>query len=250
MIRRWGPRIGGVIILLGVMLFLLAKLSPSGGSLYELIRGEFDVFPLIAQRACRTLTRWLIAFAIGISTGMLLGWVLGLGRLSRVLIQPSYDFLRFIPVVLMIPIIRKVGLTGEWMYYVLTGWTGTWITALQIARGVRSASRDQIERVTCLNWGRLKRARHIYLRWVSEYLAGSIEQTGTACFLVLIAVEMLGPVVSGREGLGTSISDGVVAARADLQLLHLVAAGCIGITVGYGCRGVARFLPRAIPEVR
>lgn len=241
MIRRWGPTTVGVLTLLVVILYFLAKLSPVGDPLAGFSQHQFA---LLLLRSIHTLIRWFGALVIGVVGGLLLGTMLGLGRLSRDLIVPSFDFLRFIPVVLMIPIIRRSGLTGEWMYFVLTGWTGVWITTLQIARGVRSASRDQMERAACLNWGRFKRARHIQFRWVCEYLAGSIEQAGTACFLVLIAVEMLGPIILGEEGLGNSIIEHMTANRPDLQVLDLVAAGCIGLFVGYGCRGIARLLPR------
>lgn len=191
----------------------------------------------------RTSGQWLAGYATGVSAGIVAGALFGLSRFADRIGRPTYAFLRFIPVVVTLHVLRPFFKYERILATVLVGWTAAWIMTLVVAHGLQGMDKAQVERAICLGWSPQKRFFLIHIRWLSEFVAAGLEQAATACFLVTITVEMFLPHVIGREGIGSALYAFDFA--PGLRLLYAGLSGVIGIALALIARTIGRLLPKA-----
>lgn len=184
----------------------------------------------------QTLAQFAIGLVIGVVAGVVLGVLLGTIPLLQRLTFYTFEFLRFIPAVVYIPILLLLMGARPQLAIILAAVGALWPVMYQTYYGVAGISsilRDT-GRVFGLRTG--QRLRSIVIPSVSPFLATGLRIAAAHALVVVVAVE----IITSVEGLGRDIEmytiNGVIP---ELYALVFVV-GIIGLLVN----GLLEFIER------
>jgi ABC-type nitrate/sulfonate/bicarbonate transport system permease component len=181
----------------------------------------------ILVSSIRGLTGFVIGFTLGVLTGILTG------RSPKIylILGGLLLFLRWTPVLALLPLTIRVGGLGEepkifliaWAcYFVSWAYTHTAITKLNPAYVLWSNS---------LGLGLFDRLFKVYLPAISPALIGAARVALAIAIIVVVAAELGGTLQDGffRDGLGYRISRAIDTNRNDINIACILTFGMIGV---------------------
>jgi sulfonate transport system permease protein len=247
-LRRLPTSVLGVLGLLAVILLwhlvtaagLVSKafLSSPAATVDALVwgLGKGDLKGQLAATTWRMLNGWLLA-SIGAIT---LGSLIGISQTARAYLRPTLAFARSLPASAVIPIaISLVGL-GPSMVLGVVVFGSVWPTLLATVQGFANVEPRLQDVAQVLRLSHFAYVGKIGLpNAVPDILAGMRLSLTIALILAVI-----GEMLSGQEGLGSTILLAARAFRAADLYAGLVLLGLVGLLSSYGLIWVERRLTR------
>lgn len=183
-----------------------------------------------------TLTRVGLSVVYSLAVGVLFGLVLGKLRAVWLIVQPTVDFFRSIPITFFLPAATLLaGSTKAYLPWVLATIPCALIMLLQIRQGVERISPERVHAFELLSGSRsaTKLFWHLTLREVIPEIVGGL-RLATSYAIVLVSVLEYMSIGSERPGFGLMIlrlSD----RQGDAPALFagIVAFGLLGFSLNW-----------------
>ena len=174
-----------------------------------------------------TLQMALIGLVISVLIAVPLGFLIGLSRFSYRSTKFTFDFMKVIPPIVVIPIaILVIGPTVA-MGVALVVFANVFSIAIQTAYGVRDADPVLLETMRCYRMGLAKQIR--YAR-----LPSAAVQIGIALRLAIAAslvVSVVAGLVGGAGGLGSLLALTQSSGNADQTYAIILFLGIVGVAL-------------------
>jgi ABC-type nitrate/sulfonate/bicarbonate transport system permease component len=193
----------------------------------------------LLRAAAHTLRTSLVATAIAVTAGGLLGMAIGLLVPVRRYLMATIDFLRTIPAVALVPVamlaIGPIGTTE----LVVAAFAATWPVVVNTAAGAASAQPRHDDVARTLHLSRAETFRKVQVPTaVPAWLVGAQLATVFA-FLVAIVTEML----MYPRGLGGGIVEAFHALAPARMWAYVLVCGLLGVLLNTALRIARRALP-------
>lgn len=214
------------------------QILPSPHSVWLAFREVYDSGELTANLAI-SLHRLLSGFLLGASGGLLFGVTMALSPTVRAYFGFSFEALRQIPTLVLIPVLILVFGIGETLKIV--------ILVKAVFFPVALAAREAVKQlpVTWLELGRVYRLRpwtsfrRIVLPAVLPPVLTGLRIALGRAWMILVAVELL----AADSGIGQMIEMGRQMLRLDTVLVCVLLTAVIGGVLDLGLRGLESLLP-------
>lgn len=197
-------------------------LPSPGQTLAALVEGlrQGDLAARTGATLERMLYGWLIASAVGVAAGALVG----LSARARTWLLPGLELLRPLPATALLPVgIALLGLTPGMLLAVI-GFGAAWPVLLATAQGVASIDPRLHEVARLLRIGRSAfLTRFVLPHALPDILAG-MRLSLTASLIVGVVGEML----TAQEGLGTTVLEAARSFRSADLYAGVVILGVVG----------------------
>lgn len=179
------------------------------------------------QAIGNTMSAWAVGLALSVLIGIPLGFLVGSTELARRLTTPTIDFLRTIPVIILVPLAALLWGSGSTMKIVLIVFSSVWPMLIQAAYGIRAV--DPVARQTFAAYGMpwADRVRHLYLPSAAPYLATGLRLSAVMSLLVAIGVEIIG----SAPGIGYEIGIRQANALVGASFVYLLTAAVLGLLI-------------------
>jgi NitT/TauT family transport system permease protein len=182
----------------------------------------------------RVLGAFLLAAALGIPLGILMGSF----RIFESLLQPLAEFVRYVPVPALIPVILLLFGIGE-TSKVAVIFAGTFFQlALMVADEIRRVPLDLLQICYTLGGTRLEAVRRVLVPGALPGIFDTLRVCNGLAWTWVIVAELLG----ANEGLGFRIVKYQRYLQTDKIFLYLVVIGLIGLLLDWGFRRLQRTL--------
>jgi ABC-type nitrate/sulfonate/bicarbonate transport system permease component len=175
----------------------------------------------------QTLSGWAVAWLLALAIGVPLGLLIGASRVGYLLARVTIDFLRPIPSVALIPLLVLLFGTRPQLKIALGAFGGVFPLLFQTMYGVGDV--DPVARESARSFGLSRRA---IVGWVVLPTCAPFVATGArlAASVVLLLV-VTGEYVVGVSGIGRSVLDAQSSGNYEQMYAYVVTAGLIGLAV-------------------
>lgn len=182
-----------------------------------------------------SLLRALVGFFIGFTIGVLAGILTGRYLKVFLIIGGLLLFLRWTPVLALLPITIRIGGLGEGPKIFLVAWACLFISWAYTHVSVSKLDPALIWWSDSLGLNFIQRLFKVYAPSVSPSLIGAARVGLAIALMVVVAAELGGTIQEGffREGLGYRISRAIETNRNDINIACILTFGTIGITMDY-----------------
>lgn len=200
------------------------RLLPPLGVVLATAAQELDQGRLLQDLAA-SLARDLGGFAIGSTSGLLLGVALGSWRLADRLLSPSFDAFKQIAIFAWIPLISMwfgIGEAAKVAFVALAAFTPMVVNAME---GVRNASRQLVEVAAVLTFSRRQLLARVILPSAAPSLLTGLHLALIYAWLATIGAEYF---MTAGPGIGGLIIEGRERFRMDYVLLGVLVLGSVG----------------------
>lgn len=199
--------------------------------------GSLDGTPLwehLASSLMRVFGAFLLAAAIGIPVGLLMG----ASRIARGLLDPPIEFYRPLPPLAYLPLMVIWFGIGELSKILLIFLACFAPVALAARAGVLSASQDQINAARSMGASRLQVMLHVILpAALPDILVGLRIGMGVG-WTTLVAAEM----VAANAGIGQLVLNASNFLRTDVVVMGILLIGALACLFEFGMRALERVL--------
>lgn len=179
----------------------------------------------------RALTGFFIGFTIGVLTGIMTG------RYTKVflVIGGILLFLRWTPVLALLPLTIRIGGLGEWPKIFLVAWACLFISWTYTHVAVSKLNPAMVWWSDSLGLNFKQRLFKVYAPAVSPSLIGAARVGLAISLIVVVAAELGGTLQDGffREGLGYRISRAIETNRNDINIACILTFGTIGVALDF-----------------
>jgi len=208
--------------------------EPSFG--ISIFTGDYYRDILVSCR--RVAISFLVATALGIPFGLLLGW----SRKFRGYVFSVFELLRPIPVIAWVPLAILMFNGQETPVIFLVTMSSFFATALNTKLGVESIDQSCIRAARCLGAKPRQVFVHVILPGALPYMFTGL-QIGMGCAWFSLVV---GEMVAGQFGLGYRINTAYVTVAYPTMVISMLTLGL----VGYGSSALIRLLGNALMRWR
>ncbi|MEX3967231.1 ABC transporter permease [Paraburkholderia sp. EG286B] len=184
-----------------------------------------------------SLAREACGFAIGATTGFLLGGALGLSRIAARVVGPSFDTFKQISLFAWIPLISVWFGLGDAAKVVFLSLAALLPVAAHTCDGIHAVPRQYVELAQALRYSRLQLVRYVLLPAALPSIFTGLYLALIYSWLATLGAEYL--LVAG-SGIGNLLIDGSEQFRMDLVLFGIVVVGAIGWALNALARRVER----------
>ena len=202
----------------GVTTVVKEWLSPSptyGLSLYT-----EEYYKHIVVSIWRVAQAFLLATALGVPVGLLLGWSRGF----KEYVFPVFETLRPIPILAWVPLAIVMFIATESAVVYLAFLASFFATALNTMLGVESIDESYIRAANCLGANQRQVFRHVIIPGALPFIFTGLQISMGVSWFSLVAAEM----VSGQYGLGYMIWTSYVMVRYPTIVIGMVTLGIVG----------------------
>jgi ABC-type nitrate/sulfonate/bicarbonate transport system permease component len=168
----------------------------------------------------RVTQAFLLATALGVSTGLLLGW----SRKFKEYVFPIFEMLRPIPILAWVPLAIVMFIATESAVIFLAFLASFFATALNTMLGVESIDESYIRAANCLGANRWQVFRHVIIPGAMPFIFTGLQISIGVSWFSLVAAEM----VSGQYGLGYVINTSYMMVRYPTIVIGMVTLGAVG----------------------
>jgi len=181
---------------------------------------DYTIIGHVLQSLRRIFTTLLIAWATGISFGILTGW----NRKADALLTPLFTAFRSIPPLAWIPLITIWFGTGEGsqMLIVYTGSIASIVVNTQA--GLKNVTKMYLDVGTVFNASPRQMLFQIAIPSALDAIFAGVRTSTSAAWMVVLAAEMLG----GKSGVGFLIVRGMDSLDLPLVLMSMIVIGIVG----------------------
>lgn len=244
-------RLGG-LVLMSLLFLLWSCFSASGHPLAVHIPSPCSVarvmaeeISLIASSVLVSLRRTLLAFVLGGSVGMALGFMHGILPLFRRITGPCIEGLRPLPSVALIPLALLLVGMGDGLNVLVAAFACAWPIFVSTYDGVLGVSPVLQDAAKVMGMGRYDIVRSVIFPASLPAVATGVRISLGIAFAVEISVEMVVP----KQGLGALATTAAFAGQNALLYAAIVVAAVVGCVIGLACRRLEDlFLRRYGPE--
>lgn len=174
-----------------------------------------------------TVQMAVIGFAISVVIAIPLGILIGLSRFSYRSTKFTFDFLKVIPPIVLIPIaILVIGPTLA-MGVALVVFANVFSMAIQTAYGVRDADPVLLETMRCFRLGLAKQIRYARLPSAAVQIGIGMRLAISASLVVAVVAGLVG----GAGGLGSLLALTQSSGNADATYAIILFLGIIGVAL-------------------
>jgi ABC-type nitrate/sulfonate/bicarbonate transport system permease component len=174
-----------------------------------------------------TLVDVVIATLIVTVLGLVLGIAMGRSEVVRSLIEPTSQFLRPIPAIVVLPLLLLVcGPTNE-LAIVLAVVGGIWPMVIQAEVGVRSVDPVTLDTGRAMGLSAWRTQTAIVLPSALPFFATGARIAGSLTLMLMIGAGILG----GAPGLGHSVMLAQQSGQSAVVFANLLWSGAIGLGV-------------------
>jgi len=163
---------------------------------------------------------FLLATAIGVPLGLLLGW----SQRFREYVFPIFETLRPIPPLAWIPLAILMFQGRETPIIFLTFLASFFATTLNTMLGVRSIDETYIRAARCLGANDMQIFRHVIIPGSLRSIFNGLQISIGVAWFSLVAAEM----VSGEYGLGYMINTGYTMIAYPTIIIGMITLGMVG----------------------
>ncbi|WFE63149.1 ABC transporter permease [Micromonospora sp. WMMD714] len=247
--RRWGPTPDWVLGVAGVVtMFVLWDLVVRAGAISvdslpypaaTLQRaGELLVDATFLTEVVQTLWAWLLAMlvasAVGIPLGLVLGYFSALYRPSSSVVHAG----RSIPSSAFLPIAILLFGLGTQMKVSLAIYAIFWPILLNSMYGVRDTEPLMLATGRSMGWTRTRLLTRVVLPSAAPSIATGLRVASSTALIVVLSAELLG----ATNGVGTVITTYQQAQRPDFVYAGILLVGLLGMGLYYGFNLVERLV--------
>lgn len=236
-------RLLAIAALIGIwQLVILSGTMPSmAPDVPEIFRAIVEVLGLsvfwtaIAKTMTAALSGWLIAVAVGVTLGLLVGSISYLDRSTSILI----DFGRSFPVLALMPVVIMLLGSNTRMEIVVVSLSCLWPVLMQTIYGARRQEAAVADTVRVFRIPKGLWFRRVLLPGALPFIATGVRISASIAILVAVGVEVL----SQAPGIGREITLAQESQDWDLAFAYLFFAGLMGWGIALGLQTLeTRFL--------
>lgn len=194
----------------------------------------------LGEHVSVSLMRLVSGFGFGSVAGIAFGLLVGLSPRLDAYTAPTFQVLRQIPSVALIPLFILVFGIGETFKVVIVAKASFFIVGLAVHDAVRSLPARYLEVAAVLRFSRLQVIRKVVLpAIVPDTLTGVRIALGRS-WMVLVGAELL----AAENGLGQMMEMGRQMFRLDVVMVGVVLTGLVGLALDRGFRLLEAYLMR------
>jgi sulfonate transport system permease protein len=185
-----------------------------------------------------SLYRLLLGFSLGGAAGVALGALLATSRQAQIYLRPTFQVLRQVPTLSLIPLFILLFGIGETLKIVIIVKSTIFPVAIATLEGVGNIPRDyrDVGRAYRLGpWAQFRRI--LFPATVPALLTGVRIALGRS-WMVLVAVELL----AADSGIGQMMEIGRQMLRLDIVMVGVIVTGTLGFAFDRGLRWLERAL--------
>lgn len=192
-----------------------------------------------------TARNTLVGFLLGISSGFLMGLVLGRSELLSRIFSPFIVAVNSIPRIALAPIIILAFGIGD-VSKVVTSWiVVVFLVFFNTFEGARSVDRGYIDAARLLGASRWHVTRTVVIPSTLAWVFASLTP---AASLALIGV-IVGEFIAARLGIGRLIIESQARAEAAGMMVAVIVLMCLGLILSLGIGRLQRYLLRWQPHM-
>ncbi len=200
--------------------------APSAWAILAATARELAQGPL-ATAAAQTAYAWAVGFLVAVAVGVSLGVLVGLSRWAEAATGLLFDFLRPIPAVALVPVaIVLLGL-GLRMQTFLTVFAAVWPMLFNTRYGVRNVDPLQIDSARVQGVGGVELVRRVVLPAALPSIFTGLRLSASIAVVVTVVTEL----VAAGTGLGHYIDQNQQVGNAPEAFAGVLAAGVLGYLV-------------------
>jgi ABC-type nitrate/sulfonate/bicarbonate transport system permease component len=179
--------------------------------------------------------RALLGFGLGFSFGVLTGLLTGKYQRLYLIFGGLLLFLRWTPVLALLPITIRVGGLGEEPKIFLIAWACYFVSWIYTHVAVTKINPAYVWWSDSLGLSTVKRLFSVYIPAISPALIGAARVALAIAILVVVAAELGGTVQNGffRDGLGYRISRAIETNRNDINIACILTFGILGTLLDF-----------------
>ncbi|MBA3314917.1 MAG: ABC transporter permease subunit [Planctomycetaceae bacterium] len=208
----------------------LPSVAELAGAIAEMVRSGTYLHDILVS-SIRGLAGFFVGFGLGSLTGMLTGryvrFFLAVGGLLL--------FLRWTPVLALLPITVRVAGIGEGPKIFLIAWACYFISWTYTHVAVAGLNPAYVWWSDSLGLSVIARFWKVYAPAVAPTLVGGARVALAVAMIVVVAAEFSGTFQEGffRDGLGYRISRAVETNRNDINVSCIITLGLLGIALDF-----------------
>jgi sulfonate transport system permease protein len=187
-----------------------------------------------------SLYRLFAGFGIGSIAGLVFGVLLGLSSSLRAYVEPTFNVLRQLPTVALIPLFILVFGIGETFKVFIVIKATFFVVGLAVHDAVRALSSRYAEVAQIYCFTRWQVIHGIVLPSIIPATLTGVRIALSRAWMVLVGAELL----AAESGLGQMMELGRQMFRLDIVMLGVVLTGVIGFSLDRGFRLLERHLMR------
>lgn len=222
-----------VIAVFGMSPFILPQPEVVAGSLGELLT-ESGIWGHVRTTLIEAVVGFLIALALGVLLGALLGKVVWLERASRPLVVAT----QVVPKVALIPLFVVWFGFGVTSKIIMAAILGFFPIMLNVLLGVRSVDPGHRDVMRSINANRRATFWHLELRSTLPYVFAGMEVGIVFATIGAIVGEYLG----GNEGLGFLVVSSLNALNAPRLFAVIIMLAALGFVLFFAVTTMKRFV--------
>jgi NitT/TauT family transport system permease protein len=214
-------------------------LSPPQSVVATLIAGvrpDGDIWPEIWPSLGRGLEGFVIALALGISGGIVVGSV----TLLEKILAPILLFFRNLSILALFPVFLLFFGIGEESKIAIVAWASFWPIFISTTSAVKGVERILINAARTLGAGRSYIFAHVVLPAAFPNIFPGIRLAASYAFTALVAAEYLG----ATEGLGIYIRASQERFEIPSMYAGILVLGLIGVAINLVLTGVEQRVTR------
>lgn len=176
----------------------------------------------------RVALAFIFATALGVPTGLLLGW----SKTFRDYVFPLFEMLRPIPILAWVPLSIIMLPGSELPVLFLTFLASFFATALNTMLGVKSIDPSLALAAQCLGASRWQVFRHVIAPGALPFIFTGLQISIGVSWFSLVAAEM----VSGQFGLGYLINTSYTMVQYPTIVIAMITLGAVGAVTSVAVR--------------
>ncbi len=202
--------------------------------------GELADSGELGEHVSVSLLRLVSGFAIGSLGGIGFGLLVGLSPRLNAYTAPSFQVLRQIPSVALIPLFILVFGIGETFKLVIVAKASFFTVALAVHEAVTSLPARYLEVAAMFRFTRLQVIRKLVLPAIVPATLTGVRIALGRSWMVLVGAELL----AAENGLGQMMEIARQMFRLDVVMVGVILTGLIGVTLDRGFRLLEAWLMR------
>jgi sulfonate transport system permease protein len=187
-----------------------------------------------------SLYRLFAGFALGGAAGLAAGVLLGLSKPLRAYVEPTFNVLRQLPTVALIPLFILVLGIGESFKVFIVAKATFFIVALAAHDAIRNISARYFEVASVYRFSRWSVIRRVALPAIVPDVLTGVRIALSRSWMVLVGAELL----AADSGLGQMMEMGRQMFRLDVVMVGVVLTGVIGFALDRSFRLIEQRLTR------
>lgn len=188
----------------------------------------------------QTLTMMLAGLLAATVLGLCLGIIMGLSKTAFAALDPSIQFLRPVPPVVLLPLVLLVVGPTSTLGVVLAAFTAVWPILVQTLVGVRGVDPVALETARAMRLPWHMRQTSVILPSALPNIATGIRIAASSALMLAIGVGLL----AGAPGLGRSILTAQQAGDGTLVFAIIIWSGLLGLATNALLSAAERALTR------